>query len=148
MSYSPAQRYRAQELFAAGWSIDRLRDELKIPRSTLLRWSKKFTWSEQRRLQEQLRSQTLALVARLTEAASESADPQQVFAVAHAARLLPKPPDVLDHKPIKVVEVMLDVLAQHPEVGPVVRRHRGEVLRLVMRELERLDPEASVGATA
>lgn len=144
MAHSPKLRSRARDLYVAGWTFQDIAERLGVAKSTLIRWSGEEDWPEFKAQQEQLEREALALMVDMTRAARESGDPQQAYAASVMAKIagVSSAEEDPGPKPTDVAMALLDALMLHPDVGPVVRRHRREVLRLTMRELERFGVEA------
>lgn len=144
MSYSPAVRDRARSLYVQeGWPFRQIAEETGVAKSTLVRWSQREDWDELREMEAEVKLGARKLLLRALEDAATDTDPQQVYAAAQAAKLVgllsssKQPPS-----PKAIAVLLLDQLGKHPVVGPVVRRHRNEVIRLVLAEVERMEPEA------
>ncbi len=139
MARSPELRLRAQQLFLADWPAARIATELGVGRATVQRWVDRHEWRELRALQARLERSAAALVVELTEAARESRDPQQAYAAVSAAELArPRFSVAPGPQPMEIAEALLDAIAADPELGPVVRRRRADVVATVAAALERL----------
>ncbi len=140
MTHGPAVRTRARELYISGDSLDAVSRATGVPLPTLKRWSRQQGWTKQRRLRARIELGAMELAAEMARAAAATRDPQQVYALAQAARVAGLERTGTPERmvsPAEIAEALLDALAAHPDVGPPLRRNRGEILRIVMRELER-----------
>lgn len=146
MAHGAEIRARAEDLYVRrGWSFNRIARETGISKTTLLKWAARHGWKESRSLREQLHRKTMQLAVRLAHAAAQSTDPQQAYAAAQAAELagLGREPTPRAPSPARIAEALFDVMARHPEVGPVVRRHRRVLIAEALREVERLEQRAA-----
>lgn len=148
MAHSREVRRRARERYVQGWSFRQIAGELDVGKTTLLRWADRDGWDEIREQQVAIERGSRDLLLRMLDAAQQSGDAQATFAAVHAARLAGVElgtPERAGPPPKKCAVILLDVLGKHPEIGPVVRRFRNEVVRLFLQEVERLDAASGVG---
>lgn len=141
MAHPPPVRARALELYLAGWSYRRITLELGVAKSTLIEWSKADEWNALRAKQRELQRVSADLVLELARAARETRDPQQAYAAMTAARLagLAEPaPAERPPSAAEVAELLLRVLDEDVEFGPLVRRRRREIVSRVADAAERL----------
>ncbi len=141
MSHSPAVRTRARDLYVkAGLTYREIAGEAGVAKSTLIRWSRAEDWDELREMEAEAKMGAQRLLLKALEDAAQNSDPQQIYAAAQAAKLAGLLDSTKRHPPPKAVAVvLLDQLAKHPKVGPVVRQYRNEVIRITMAEIERME---------
>lgn len=143
MAYSKEDRARARERYVrGGWTYQRIADELSVGKTTLLRWSSSEGWDELRLQHESIERESSRLLLRMLQVAQETGDAQATYAAVQAAGLAgvdlggtPEP----GPSPKQCAVILLDVLGKHPDIGPVVRRYRNEVVRLFLQEVDRLE---------
>jgi len=139
MAHPEAVRRRARQLYMARVPLREVGARVRVGLGTVKRWCLEESWTELREKQAELERESAALAVAMARRARESADPQQAFAATHAAQLLRGAAPAAPLPPVDLVaRALISVLASHPAVGPVVQRHRAEVLDLVARETERL----------
>lgn len=140
MAHPPALRARAYQCYLADWPRSQIVRELGVSRATLVRWIRSGDWPRRRAEAKELEREAGALLLEMTRAARVSRDPQQTYAAMQAAELagLRAPVDP-GPRPTEVAKRLLQALAAHAELGPLVRKHRAEVIATVMREVERME---------
>ncbi len=145
MAYDLSNRTRARDLYVAGRSLTWLVERLGISRATLQRWSGEDDWPGIRERNRQLEREAAQLVVSLTQAARESADPQQAYAAATMARLagLDSPRDP-NPDPMRVAERLLVVLMREPALAPLIQARRKTILADLRAELRRAEIEEPV----
>lgn len=140
MAHPEAVRGRAQRLFMGRVPIAEIASRLKVPLGTVKHWSRDGGWGELRRLNAELERESAELAVAMARRARETADPQQAFAATHAAELTRRHTSAPASVSVRdVAAALVRVLAAHPAVGPVVQKHRAEVLALVIEEAERME---------
>ncbi len=148
MAYPRESRRAAREMYVRqDRSYRQIAETLGVGKTTVLRWSRAEDWDELREQERRIELESRKLLLRMIDAAQEEGDAQLTFAAVHAAKLAGVqmgPPDS-GPRPKEVAVVLLDVLARHPEIGPVVRRFRQEVIRLVLQEVKRMEASSQPG---
>lgn len=151
MAFARASRSRARKRYVQdGWSFHRIAAEEQVGKTTLQRWAKAEGWEEQRREQDQMLRASRKLLVEMMGAAMESKDPQQVYAATQIAELAgvqlgPQSPSS-GPSPRQCAVILLDVLGKHHAIGPVVRSHRNEVIRLFLQEVDRVGEKTPAAA--
>lgn len=139
MAHPERVRRRARQLYMARVPLAEIATRVRIGLGTVKRWCRDESWTELRDAQAELERESAALAVSMARFARESADPQQAFAATHAAQLLRASAPVGPLPTADVVaRALITALAAHPVLGPVLQRHRAEVVDLVVRETERL----------
>jgi hypothetical protein len=140
LGYTGGTRLRARDLFVSGCSYEEIHGRTRVPLSTLKRWGRKEEWKAQRELSGDLERKARDLVLQLTAAAGESRDPQQAYAALSAARLAglhgrsAAPPAAAT-----VARALIEVLAGDPELGPILKKRKRELVTRVAEAAERLE---------
>ena len=146
MAHSRATRAKARGRYVEdGWSYRQIGAELGVGKTTLQRWARTDRWDELREQELRLYQASREMLLALLDEATESGDPQTVFAAVHAAKLagvLQLGQADAGPSPKEVAVILLDVLGKHHAIGKVVRSYRKEVIRLFVQEVERLQPRA------
>ncbi|HEY0019058.1 MAG TPA: hypothetical protein VGC13_22340 [Longimicrobium sp.] len=143
MAHPEATRWRARQLFMGRMPLPAVARRVGVGLGTVKRWCREEEWGAMRRLHGELELRSAELAVAMAERARETADPQQAFAASTAAQLARQHSGARPMPTVQdIAKALVRVLAAHPEVGPVVKRNRGEVLRLVSDEAERLQGEA------
>jgi hypothetical protein len=141
MAHEPVTRSRARELYLSGRGVAWIAERTGVSRATLQRWKKDDAWDEMRSRYRSLEREAADLVLTMTQAARESGDPQQAYAAMQAAELARMTePQPVHPSPAAVAKLLLSELASHEQLGPLVRRHRDEVIERVLRRVETLEP--------
>lgn len=140
MAHDEAVRGRAQLLFINGRRPGAIARETGVSRATLQRWRKEDEWDELRQRNRQLEREAQALTLALTRAARESGDPQQTFAAVQAAKIAGLAEAQPIHPaPAEVAKALLLEMEEDPELGPIVRRKRKQIIERILNRVERIE---------
>jgi uncharacterized protein YjcR len=141
MAHASRVRIRARDLFAARLRLAEIKRRTGVSVSTLKRWAVEDDWKGQRDASDSLARASRTLSVRLAEAAAESADPQQAYGARTAAELAGMNTAPAAPAPTAAVmaRALIEELAADPELGPILRRRRSELVQRVVAAAERLD---------
>jgi len=146
MAHSRDLRGRARALYIKGWSYRQIAEDLEVGKTTLLRWCDQEGWDELRAQDRAIERESRALLLRMLGAAQESGDAQATYAAVKAAKLAGielGAPEPTGPSPKECAVIFIDTLARHPDIGPVVRKYRNEVIRLFLQDVERMEPRVA-----
>lgn len=140
MAHTPAARARAERLYLDGHPYHVIEQRTRVPVSTLKRWAKKRGWRQKRERLAGLELKSMNLLDEVLDAAAESRDPQQVFAASKAARLAGVDrPTAPAPSAATMARAMVKMFDRDPELGPIMRRRRAQLVQQIAEEAERME---------
>jgi transposase len=161
MAHSIDIKEKAFQLYCQGLSIDKIAQEVKVNRKTILRkgtgWKDSMGWDVRRDairqivqsktdqkqidLLTRLHDKTLALWTEVTDELNQTQFKSKEGAIASYQSLtnmmlkfMPQKQGLKD----EALKKIFAILFSHPKVGPVIERYKDELLEAIDKELKKL----------
>jgi len=148
---------KAFQFFCQGTSIDKIAEEIKVNRKTILRWKNEYGWESRRekiladvhkksdRQQADIIANLLSQTVELREEILESLKYLQFKSKEGAlsayqqltnliVKFTPERADIKD----EALKKIFAILFSHPKVGPVIERYKDEIITSINKELQKL----------
>uniref|UniRef100_A0A7C6ECG8 Terminase ATPase subunit N-terminal domain-containing protein n=1 Tax=candidate division WOR-3 bacterium TaxID=2052148 RepID=A0A7C6ECG8_UNCW3 len=157
MAHGIDTKERAFQLYVQGLSFAEISQETKVNKKTLLRWKRNFGWDirrdriiqdvqkksdkKQTEILSQLYDKTLSLWHQVTDelqATSFRSKEGALNAYQMLTNLIIKfRPDSVELKD-EALKRVFDVLFRHPKIGPLIEKHKDELLAEIDKELKKI----------